>query len=149
MDSNEWRNDELRKAKKDITRRCVEYIAELAVDLDAHEGKGVAKRVKSIECDYGILVAWLRGSSIHHYLIDAPASILERGIEPWPRGATRTLDHMNKILVAELVGDERGYERELGKMLDSPSGLRARAEREREAARRSSKKKKKSKKRRK
>ena len=111
MDLDDWRKQEEARTKKKSRVAQIDWIYRTASgELGATGPSSLAGTVKMIECDYGTLVAAVRGTQIHHYLANHTVDgvdIRERGLEPWPRGATRLLDDMCDMLDGEMLGDDR------------------------------------------
>ncbi len=110
MDLNDWEKLERAKATKKVRRNSIDWIVGTARgEMGIVGAKSTLGKVKMIECTDGVLMAVVRGSSIHHYLAVTTVDgieIRERGVEPWPRGRTRMLDALCASLDGELFGND-------------------------------------------
>ncbi len=115
MDILDWYILRTEKAKTDVVQACVDRIAVYAFEYTGYGfeikeptlSPKAVQRVKIIETDGGLLFGWLRGSNIYHLLVpdNGDKEILVRGEENWPRGVTRKLDMLIKVIDAKLNED--------------------------------------------
>lgn len=95
----DWHKSLIHSKKKSVVKGA-EYILKVIATGDC---MGTPKKIKHVETDGGMLIAWWRGNNIHHYLAPDQATIIERGIEAWPRGRTKHYEAMCAVLDAELI----------------------------------------------
>lgn len=120
MEPEDWVRStkvDILKLKKEKTKtRALEDLKHIEEILDDTYGYGSlggsGKRIKTIETDGLMIIAWRIGNDIHHYLVGLghpkleTGHIYERGIENWPRGETKKLETLSAMLDARIVDDD-------------------------------------------
>ncbi len=118
MDVTEWHEGISRKFKTGASRKAIDHILSVVTDSPIDE---VSSRVKSVETDGGVVIAWKHGSTIDHFFSPEQTDIKKRGVERWPRGMTPRYDKMCTIMDAELNGSDARRETALSSLLfDGP-----------------------------
>ena len=115
MEIDDWVADAKRRFKKESSHQAIDFISAL---VQGEDKTGPYDRVKSTETDGALLICWRHGNVIERFFTPDGLNILTRGIDNWPRGATRKYDELCDILDEKLRGNEEEAERLTRKFLD-------------------------------
>lgn len=137
MEIDDWRDRCVTAWPK--RKEIIEGIVDLCIDPAykmPDKPRGLIKKLKTLECDHGLLIIWKRNKTDYRRLIYSNnGQMYDRAIDRLPHGMATDFDKLAEIMEAEARGQDKRHDSLLNRYLDNGPIAVARREREEEDAR--------------